>query len=264
MSMERHDSILRVEGLGLTLGQNEILRQVNFDLKDLKHPSRVQGQVASIIGRSGIGKSQLFRCMAGLQKPTVGQVIITRDGLHREVLPGEVGVVPQNYILFGHRTVKSNLDLAVAQAFDKVKAKEALANGVELFGLTQHLDKYPKRLSGGQRQRVSILQQIVAGNSIILMDEPFSGLDVIVLDKVISVIHKVAMMDELNTIVLVSHDIESSLSISDYAIVLAPTQEGPASVRETIDLVELGLEYADGIRDNPRFRELVGHVRSIL
>lgn len=262
--MTRHEPIIKVDSLGLTLGENEILRQVSFDVLDLQRAGSVQGQVVSIVGRSGIGKSQLFRCMAGLQPCTVGTVSVRGANGMESVRPGQVGVVPQDYILFRHRTAGENLRIAAAQAPDRARAEETLASGIESFGLAEHLDKYPKKLSGGQRQRVSILQQLVAGNGIILMDEPFSGLDVMMLDKVLRVIHKVSMMDELNTMVLVSHDIESSLSVSDYAIVLAKTEEGPASVREAIDLSDMGLEFSDGVRDLPKFRDLVRHVKSIL
>jgi ABC-type nitrate/sulfonate/bicarbonate transport system ATPase subunit len=100
------------------------------------------------------------------------------------------------------------------------------------------------QLSGGQRQRVSIIQQVLTGNKFILFDEPFSGLDALMIDKVIALLVEISTLHELNTLVIISHDVENSLAISDTAFILAreKDKEG-ATITETIDLIELGFAW---------------------
>ena len=102
---------MRVDGLGLDIDGKTILRDINFEIKDIHRPGVKQGQVVSLIGRSGVGKTQLFKTLAALQRPTRGCIQIGED-LH-PVKVGEVGIVPQNYILFKHRTVFDNLCLGL-------------------------------------------------------------------------------------------------------------------------------------------------------
>jgi ABC-type nitrate/sulfonate/bicarbonate transport system ATPase subunit len=119
-------------------------------------------------------------------------------------------------------------------------------------------------LSGGQRQRVSILQQVLAGNKFILLDEPFSGLDTIMKDKVVDLLVKVSNLDEMNTLVVVSHDIESSCAIADTVFVLANKDGNGSTMVKTYDLLEEGLAYKEGIKDIPRFREILSEVKSLI
>jgi ABC-type nitrate/sulfonate/bicarbonate transport system ATPase subunit len=130
------------------------------------------------------------------------------------------------------------------------------------FGLKEHLKKYPMQLSGGQRQRVSIIQQILTGNKFILLDEPFSGLDPIVKDKVLELLVSISTLGELNTLIIVSHDIENSLAISDTAFILAKQEnkEG-ATITESIDLMEMGLSWTKDIKEKRAFQELVAQMK---
>src|ERR1700680_1650131 len=106
-------TLLKVEDVSLEYDGRPILKNVSAEIKDIICTDHVQGQVVGFLGPSGIGKTQLFRIIAGLNKPTSGQVIIHTDT--HPVIAGEVGVVAQNYPLFAHRTVMSNLMLAAAQ-----------------------------------------------------------------------------------------------------------------------------------------------------
>ena len=106
-------TLLKVEDVSLEYDGRPILKHVSAEIKDIIRPDRVTGQVVGFLGPSGIGKTQLFRIIAGLNKPTSGRVTI--NGEDRPVQPGEVGVVSQNYPLFEHRTVMSNLLLAAKQ-----------------------------------------------------------------------------------------------------------------------------------------------------
>lgn len=250
--------ILQVENVSLRYDR-PILRDINFQIHDITRPNVQQGQVVSLVGRSGIGKTQLFKILSGLLIPKTGTVKIGID-LH-PVVAGEVGIVPQNYILFNHRSISDNLELGIRGSLNKLEKKEKLQlinTYAEKFGLKEHLKKYPMQLSGGQRQRVSIIQQILTGNKFILLDEPFSGLDPIVKDKVLELLVTVSLLHEHNTLVIVSHDIENSLAISDSAFILAnqPNKEG-ATITETIDLAAMGLCWDPEIKHNKDFQELV-------
>jgi ABC-type nitrate/sulfonate/bicarbonate transport system ATPase subunit len=145
------------------------------------------------------------------------------------------------------------------------KAKDDLINEyANKFDLTEHLKKYPLQLSGGQRQRVSIIQQVLTGNKFILLDEPFSGLDALIIDRVMELLLQISTLDELNTLVIISHDVENSLAISDTAFILAKEkgkeQEG-ATITETLDLIEMGLAWSPGIRENHKFQQLVSQIK---
>lgn len=261
-----HETILKAIDIDLNFGEKVVLRKVNFDIKNIVRAGLSQGQVISWIGRSGVGKSQLFKICAGLIKPTAGQVKIGVE--QKDVKAGNVGIVPQNYILFNHRSIRSNLHIAVNHCGEKLQEKEK-QNRIEVlaeeFGLTEHLNKYPMQLSGGQRQRVSILQQILTGNKFILMDEPFSGLDPIMIDKVVNLIRKISLMDELNTIVIVSHDISNAMAISDTTFVLAPEEgKSGATITKVIDLKAMGLAWRPDIKRDQHFRDVVEDIKKII
>ncbi|MCW3104987.1 MAG: transporter ATP-binding protein [Bacteroidetes bacterium] len=262
MTYKKEEIILQVENVNLKYDR-QILRDINFNVHNITRPDMQQGQVISLIGRSGIGKTQLFKILAGLLQPDTGGVKIDSD-LH-PVKAGEVGVVPQNYILFNHRSILDNLKLGLRGSSEKRsdKEKEDLLNEyAEKFALKEHLKKYPMQLSGGQRQRVSILQQILTGNRFILLDEPFSGLDPVIKDKVLELLVTISTLNELNTLVIISHDIENSMAISDTAFILA-NQEGKegATITETIDLMQLGLCWDPEIKKNKAFQDLVAQMK---
>ena len=254
--------ILQAENISIAYDRL-ILRDINFQVHNITRPDVKQGQVVSLIGRSGIGKTQLFKILAGLLQPTTGTVKIDED-LHL-VKTGEVGVVPQNYILFNHRSIADNLKLGLRGAKHKLsdsQKTEIINDYAQRFGLTDHLKKYPMQLSGGQRQRVSIIQQILTGNKFILLDEPFSGLDPVIKDVVVELLVQISTLDELNTLVIISHDIENSLAISDTAFILAK-QEGKegATITETVDMMQMGLCWDPEIKKNKDFQNLVAQMK---
>ena len=134
--------------------------------------------MVSLIGRSGIGKTQLFRILAGLQKPTSGTVELKNK---ETVKAGDMGVIFQNYYLFEWRTVYQSL-FACSKTKCRIERNRKrnhrpICRSVQFERGTK---KYPQQLSGGQRQRASIIQQLLKGSDFLLLDEPFSGLDVCV------------------------------------------------------------------------------------
>jgi ABC-type nitrate/sulfonate/bicarbonate transport system ATPase subunit len=259
---KKEEVILKAENVHLNFDR-PILRDINFQVHNITRPNLQQGQVVSLIGRSGIGKTQLFKILSGLMPPTSGNVMIGSDLL--PVVEGQVGIVPQNYILFNHRSILDNLKLGLRGSVKKLQEKEKedlINNYATKFGLQEHLKKYPMQLSGGQRQRVSIIQQILTGNKFILLDEPFSGLDPVIKDKVVELLVSISELDELNTLIIVSHDLENSLAISDTAFILAKQEnhEG-ATITETIDLIEMGLAWNPEVKKNKNFIDLVAQMK---
>ena len=259
-------SILKVEDASLTLGANLILDKVNFEIRDITRPDAIAGQVVGLLGPSGIGKTQLFHLLAGLQAPTSGRVLIGDPGV--PVRRGMVGVVAQDYPLFMHRTVMGNLMIAgrragKAEDASQVKAKSLL----ERFNLLDRSDRYPAQLSGGERQRVAIAQQIMCSESFLLMDEPFSGLDLMALRKVQDLIHEISTANELNTIVVVTHDIAAALEVADTILLLGRNcdEQGRfkpgARIQASYNLIERGLAWRKDIAKTPQFMECLTEIR---
>ena len=244
-----------------------ILEGVTGHIDNIQREGLQQGQVVCLLGPSGIGKSQLFRCIAGLQRPTSGSIRL--NGSDREVEPGEVGVVAQNYPLFKHRTVWGNLMLAALRHGRSAdEARDACLALLEKFGMVDCATRHPMMLSGGQRQRVAIAQQLLCSSHFLLMDEPFSGLDPLAKSRVCETLVDVSTTHELNTIIVVTHDIESAIRISDTLWLLGRNRDasgqivGGASIQQVHDLAAMGLAWDPDIESRPEFRELAAQLKS--
>lgn len=274
----KKEILLEAKGLSLSYGNKCILTDIHFSIRDIVRPGLQQGQVVSLVGRSGIGKTQLFRLLSGLQKPTAGSILIHErkpaelsGGVievwrQRPVQPGDMGVIFQNYYQFGWRTVRQSLLLAARKNPGLAgREEETIREYAARFDITDVLSHYPSQLSGGQQQRVSIIQQLLKGSDFLLLDEPFSGLDICVLDKVTELLQQVSLSDELKTLIIVSHDIATTVAISDTVFILgrAANGEGSTLVRE-IDLIERGLAWRNDLRRDPVFLETLDEIKACL
>jgi NitT/TauT family transport system ATP-binding protein len=268
MICEYRETILKATNVSLTLGNKVILRDLNLEIRDIYRPGLVTGQIVGLLGPSGIGKTRLFRVLSGIDAPTTGSILVGPNCV--PVKRGMVGVVAQNYPLFEHRTVIGNLELAARSAgMSQTDAATKAMESLKRFDLDDRADVYPCQLSGGQRQRVAIAQQFLCSEHFVLMDEPFSGLDLIAVDKVSKTLVEVANSDELNTVMVVTHDIPAAVSVADTIWLLGRDRDEHghiipgAKIRTTYNLIERGLTWREGITETKEFVDLVLEIRSV-
>lgn len=249
--------LVSVENVSKEYHGKLVLKNVNAVIRDIKTPGIVRGQVVGFIGPSGIGKTTLFRIIAGLEQPTSGRVVL--DAANRPVRAGEVGVVAQSYPLFAHRTVYSNLMLAARKRLPEKEAREKVVSYLNDFDLADRTHAYPAELSGGQRQRCAILQQVLCSETFLLMDEPFSGLDPIAKAKAQALITRVANLNDKNTIIIVSHDIASTTMVADHLWLMGRQRDTDgkiipgASIVDTYNLIDRDLAWHPEIDKQPEF-----------
>lgn len=197
-------SCISVRNLHKKFKNDEILKGIDLDIE--------KGEVVSIIGASGGGKSTFLRCLIGLEDINSG-TINTPD-------KSKMGMVFQSFNLFPHKTAAQNImeSLIVVDKMDRKKAKEIALNLLEKVGLKDKADFYPKTLSGGQKQRVAIARALAKNPEVLLFDEPTSALDPEMVKEVQNVIS--FLRDNSNiTMVIVSHEIDFVNQISDRIVV---------------------------------------------
>jgi ABC-type nitrate/sulfonate/bicarbonate transport system ATPase subunit len=255
--------------VSMSFGSEVILRDLNVQVLDVIRPGMSQGQVVGIYGRSGIGKSVLCRLLAGLANPSTGTVRVGEA--QQPVHPGAVGYVQQRYPLFNHLTLLDNLLLAARRKHAPAEAQARTTDYLARFGLAAHARKFPAHLSGGQRQRAAIAQQLLCSDHLILLDEPFSGLDVAMIDEVKKIIVEVTTMDELNTVLIVSHDIATTTALADRLWLLAPERDpttgqflpgATISPRHQYNLAQLGLAWHPDVEAEPEFAQFVEGIKA--
>lgn len=283
-----NEVLLDIQNVSLKFGDKLVLREVNARITNVERPDAVQGQVICFLGPSGIGKTQLSRVIAGLQKPTSGMVMlpsgqayddsgtpVSRNdpgASYRADVPtraGKVGMVPQNYWMPEYLTVRDQLSLAGRQGqLTPPQLHEKGNRFIELFGLQPYLTLYPAELSGGTRQRVAIARQMMCVGHYLVMDEPFSGLDPIMKAKASEAITTLASLDSLNTIIIVTHDISEGLSVADTVWLMGYERDelgqllAGARIVERHDLAAEDLCWRPDIQSDPRFLEFVSHVKA--
>lgn len=265
MNATAGEVLLEVKDVKLNLGGGKILDGVSFEVIDWIREGTTTGQVVSLLGPSGVGKTRLLRIMAGLDAPDAGSVF----GKDKKPLEaGSVGVVFQDYPLLRHRTVESNLELAgTIGGLSPAAARKRTQELLETFALTDRATFYPAQLSGGQKQRVAIAQQLVVPRQLLLMDEPFSGLDPAALEDVMKLLVDVANLDELNTILVVTHDIRAAMAVSDTVYMLGRDwKDGKivpgACIQATYDLVALDLAWKAEVQTLPAFVTLEREIKA--
>lgn len=278
---QREEILLSVKDVNLSFGEKKVLSDINFEVRNLTRPGNTLGQVISLVGRSGMGKSQMIGILSGLNSPTrdgkpdetgrlmTGTVLVNGD--QKPVKAGDMGIVPQNYFMPEDLRIIDMLKLSASKnpkfKNDKKIIQENVDAYISAFELSEHTKKFPIQLSGGQKQRASISMQLLNGSNFLLMDEPYSGLDPIMIDKTTTLLQRVVMSDELITIVIVSHDLVNCIKISDTVLVLSNKDRAEntgATIVANIDLVERNLAFHDNIERLPAFHDTIAEVKSLL
>lgn len=218
-----------------------------------------QGEFVSIVGPSGCGKSTLLTIMAGLKRPSEGKVLL--DGEPITGPGGKIGYMLQKDNLLEWRTIYKNILLGLEIRNRLTPENIEYARGLlRTYGLWDFRDRYPSQLSGGMRQRVALIRTLAVKPEIFLLDEAFSALDyqtrLTVTDDIYSILRR-----EGQTMVMVTHDIPESVSMSDRVVVLSGR---PARIKQ-IHTIELGdltpLERRDDIRFNGYSNEIWKELR---
>lgn len=263
---EYRDTLVSIKNLGLSFnGGPPVLANLSAEVRDVVRPGCVTGQIVGILGPSGIGKTQLSRCLAGLQEPTTG--VITVGGKSTPIEAGVVGYVQQNYPLLRHRTILGNL-LIAAKRSGTGDAEARAMDYLKRFDLSDKAASYPAELSGGQRQRVAIAQQLLCSEHYLILDEPTTGLDPVMKDRVCDLIKQVAAISEENTIFVVTHDISAILAIADHLWLIGRDRDAEgkpigARILHEFDLIERGLAWEEDPRVLPAYDDLNREIRNL-
>ena len=206
------NEIIRVEGLKKSFGKLEVLKGISTSIQ--------KGEVVSVIGPSGGGKSTFLRCLNLLEEPTEGKIYfkgqdITDKKINICNYRQQLGMVFQNFNVFPNMTVLDNITLApiLEKKIPKEQAREEAMALLARVGLTDKADEYPRKLSGGQKQRLSIVRALAMHPEVMLFDEPTSALDPEMVKEVLNVISDLAK--EGMTTVIVTHEMGFARSISD-------------------------------------------------
>ena len=197
-----------------------------------------KGQIVSIIGHSGCGKSTIMNAVAGMTFPTSGRVIL--DGKEIKGPGPDRGIVFQNYSLLPWLTVYENIYQAVDAALrdlSRIEKKETVERYLRMVNLWDHREKYPKQISGGMKQRVAIARAFAIDPEVLLLDEPFGALDALTKASLhIELLKLWNLTQRSKTIVMVTHDIEEAIFLSDRIVVM---NNGPAATIREIEEVHL-------------------------
>lgn len=197
-----------------------------------------KGQIVSIIGHSGCGKSTILNAIGGMLFPTKGKVLLN-DAVIKGPGPDR-GIVFQNYSLLPWLTVYQNIFQAVDAAVFKQSRPEKhdlVAKFLKMVNLWEHRDKYPKQISGGMKQRVAIARAFAIDPGVLLLDEPFGALDALTKGSLHIELLKIWNLTQRSkTIVIVTHDIEEAVFLSDRIVVM---NNGPAATIREVEEVHL-------------------------
>ena len=180
-----------------------------------------QGEIVSLVGTSGCGKSTILRIIAGLEYPTLGDVFIDDEAIHSP--HPKIGLIFQEPRLMPWLTVRENVEFGLDTLpnikFNRLERRDLVDRILERVSLTEFANTLPRQLSGGMAQRVAIARALITKPSILLLDEPFSALDAFIRMKLQD--HLLSIWDyDRPTLILVTHDIEEALVLSDRIIVL--------------------------------------------
>jgi len=215
-------------------------------------------EFVTILGPSGSGKSTIFNIISGLMKPDDGSIYI--EGEDYTSKTGRVSYMYQKDLLMPWKKIIDNVSLPlVLKGMDKKQARKKVADYFHIFGLDGFEYKYPHQLSGGMKQRAALLRTYMFSEDIILLDEPFGGLDAITKSKM--QLWLLDILDKLEaSIFFITHDVEEAIFLSDRIYILS---ERPAKVKEEI-IIDLPKPRHKDIVTTNKFNDIKKHILDIL
>ena len=242
--------VLKAEHISKDFDEKPVLRDVTVSLEE--------GELVSILGLSGSGKTTLLNIISGLTVPNEGKVTLAgRDITGR---PGQVSYMLQKDLLLEHKTVIDNVSLPlVISGMKKEEARRQAEPYFSRFGLSGRQDLYPSQLSGGMRQRAALLRTYLCSHGAVLLDEPFSALDMITKGQMHEWYLSVMRGLGLST-VLITHDVDEAILLSDRICLLTGT---PGRIRHEIR-IETPREERTGFSLTPEFLAYKQQVMALL
>lgn len=221
-------SVLDVKSITKSYDGEKIVENVSLQLRE--------GEIVSLLGVSGVGKTTLFNMIAGLNLPDEGNIYL--DGEDITGKPGQVSYMLQKDLLLPYRTIVDNVALPLI--IRGMKKKEARAKAMSYFaefGLQGTQKKYPSQLSGGMRQRAALLRTYLFSEKVALLDEPFSALDMLTKDAMHEWYLDVMKKIRLSTL-FITHDIDEAILLSDRIYLLTGK---PGTITKELQITERNL-----------------------
>ena len=204
------EALLKIVSVNKTFGKRQVLKNISFSLE--------KGEFVSLVGVSGSGKSTLLNILAGLEKPDSGSIFLEKENITNQ--KGKVSYMFQKDLLFPYYTILDTVILPlVIQGADKAEARKEALPLFEQFGLDGTQNQYPAQLSGGMRQRAAFLRTYLNSKELVLLDEPFSALDMITKNHMHEWYLQTVLKLGLTTL-LITHDIEEAILLSDRILIM--------------------------------------------
>ncbi len=241
---------IEIKNITKTYEDMLIVDDISLDLKE--------NEFVSLIGPSGSGKSTIFNIIGGLISPEEGEVLI--EGENYNGRTGRISYMYQKDLLLPWKKIIDNVALPlVIKGISKNKAREKVMEYFEIFGLAGFEYKYPFQLSGGMRQRVALMRTYMFSQDIILLDEPFGGLDAITKKKMQYWLMEV--LDNLKaSILFITHDVEEAILLSDRIYILS---DRPATIKEEI-VVNLPKPRKSELITSTEFNDIKKYIMEVL
>ena len=206
---------LEIKNLDIAYGKKQIIFGFDFELDEC--------QIGCLLGPSGCGKTTVLRSIAGFEQPSRGEISLNGkklNGFKTHVDPEKrnIGMVFQDIALFPHLSVEENIQFGI-RSWSRGKREKRSQELLDLIGMLQFMKKYPHQLSGGQQQRIALARALAPKPSLLLMDEPFSSLDVELREQLAREVRLILKHENISAL-LVTHDQNEAFAMGDYICVL--------------------------------------------